>query len=462
MVARLSPDDATQLAWQIEASTGFSLFFVVVPGPPSSKAVLRQLRQILAAEPQSITLRRDTEPTTQLSQLVPPTVPLFVFGLESQLSHELKAIHGDLIQDLNWRRGRIVDLGCPVVFFVSAYGLAKIANLAPDFYDFRTSTYTAELAPDPRFWFFEHVSISPQESNRVQVQSILLNLRLEKLAGENETLSATVAQREYLSDRIQAQLALRDADGARETLAALSKIPTPTLAFDQSLLVLQGRLAELEQEYEVAKTFYEGATGLSPMQRSYRVAKALWHLERDREAYDLLTHAPGEMSAEIIQFRGMVEETIGGAGRMALASFRESTRNSPTDSILEFSGLYHAARLRMSMGDVTSGLSEAESLLERARFALGADHDGTGFVELLVARGKWTVGIKGAMSGVGRALAKIVNRRGIEDETTLDAVVQVRELRQDPVKLIRSEFGPEAEELALEAWGSERQGSDKS
>jgi hypothetical protein len=363
--------------------------------------------------------------------------------------------------ELNWGRNVLVRLSRTFILFVSPDVLRKLSNRAPDFFDYRTAVFEAPLHPDPRFWLYDRISPSP---------TLLAELQSREQYWTEQLAIPTTGPRNP-----------RDFEGYARTLIGLGKIPEADAAARHAIKLLnsgnhnsstvlwvkslQADILDERSRFSESLKLYEelideakrtASQDVSLLRRlEFLRGRAGWYLGHDDEQVLVRLQSLEEVELRTTHLIGMVSETLGlpegeFIHRRILDELSSSTNSF--ESRLTLSCAYHAARDRLTLGDLTTASREIVSVEEFALKGFGPQHDAYGFALLLEARADYaSVGIA-PIETAQHGLELIVKVHGVAAPSTLDATVQIQEMGLDPIALASSFMDRPQLETVEEAW----------
>jgi tetratricopeptide (TPR) repeat protein len=129
------------------ADHGFALFFVLVNLVSTRKEVVRLLKAGLTRPVRELCISRDRLDQTTLDtwlreelEEVAPDAVVFLYDLQEILPTDKQGLI-QALQRLNWRRSALAAIDRPLVIFLPRYALDRMAEYAPDLYDWYSNVY---------------------------------------------------------------------------------------------------------------------------------------------------------------------------------------------------------------------------------------------------------------------------------------------------------------------------------
>jgi len=270
-------EELTVMARMLRRSNGqFALAFARCNSPVQRASLVAILRDSLAAlniPIAEVTLSGPEAdiPAELAAGAVPnPGAPLFVYGLESLMPSDLlrdkpsQAQYRALAQ-LNERRGRYQTLARPLVFWVPEYALRLIAEVAGDFWAWRSGVFEFVAGKEAVRETYQREMALPYvgESNLTRAEKEVRIRVLTALLDDYEGNDAeTRAARSNVLYRLgQMQAALGQYEQARRLYEASLKIDKE-LGDRRGVAVTQGSLAYLHRlrgDYDQAEALYRAS-----------------------------------------------------------------------------------------------------------------------------------------------------------------------------------------------------------
>ncbi|MGQ9628666.1 MAG: hypothetical protein ACUVV0_17400, partial [Anaerolineae bacterium] len=200
MVERVEWDAATQgelirLQRALRRAQGFALYLAECNFPAHREALAAHFREALKRPIVTLSLPpAEADPIATIEDFAstaPQEAAIFVFGLENLLPSAEPERARQVLQRLNWRRSALRRLRRPLVFWVPTFIVPRLAEEAPDLWDWHSGFYEFPAPAHLREQVFQQALAPPGMGEALSAAEkeerlLLLQGLWEEYSGEEE------------------------------------------------------------------------------------------------------------------------------------------------------------------------------------------------------------------------------------------------------------------------------------